>query len=91
MKFRQKIFSSYGSLSLGNETVSVLVTCLSATEAIEGFFAGTDRVSFILHCTLFHASPKAFVETTMPALIPFVFVDYAFSIVAATIAFTFAH
>ena len=66
MKFSQKIFSSYGSLSLSNETVSALVTCLSATEAIEGFFAGTDRVSFILHCTLFHASPKAFVETTMP-------------------------
>ena len=27
----------------------------------------------------------------LPALIPFVFVDYTFSIVAATIAFTFAH
>ena len=66
MKFCQKIFSSYGSLSLGNVTVSALVTCISATEAIEGFFAGADRVSFILHCTLFHASPKAFVETTMP-------------------------
>lgn len=66
MKFCQKIFSSYGSLSLGNETVSALVTCLSATETIKRFFAGTDRVSFILHCTLFHASPKAFVETTMP-------------------------
>ena len=66
MKYCQKIFSSYGSFLLGNETVSALVTCLSATEAIEGFFAGTDRVSFILHCTLFHASPKAFVETTMP-------------------------
>ena len=57
---------SYYSLSLDDETVSALLTCLSTTQAIEGFFAGTDRVSFILHCTLFHACTKAFVETTMP-------------------------